>query len=253
MTAGREEILPLRRVILGTLTACLLVAVAPWLSGGQEPLAGMLTAGALLLGALLVWRQPQVRQLRRGPLMVAWGLLLAFALLSVLWSANRYSTGAWVAEWAMAGVAFWLAYTVAGEDRGRDWVVTGYLISALGFCAVAIWIYLTGTYDRLTGTFYWPNPAAAYLMPAIVISVDRCRRGLNNHGVWLNKKVNWWLAASVIFMVAFGLTDSRGASLVLVPTVVLYLLVVPTSRRFWITFVFNVVVAGVVCLGLSAP
>jgi O-antigen ligase len=244
MKDGVDVVAPMRGVIVGTLTGCLLLVMAPWMSGGQQPLAMMMSGGALLLGALLVWRQPEARRLKWGPLALTWWLLMGFGVLSLGWSISRYSTGLWLVQWLMAGLAFWLAYTLAGEERGREWLVRGYMGSALLFCGVAIWMYLTGTYDRLTGTFYWANPAAAYLLPAILVAVDRMRRGMN-------KQVYGWLAVSVILLVSFWLTDSRGAGLVLVITGVLYLVLVPTPKRFWIYFVFSLGLSLAVSLGLA--
>ncbi|MDB5179055.1 MAG: O-antigen polymerase family protein [Patescibacteria group bacterium] len=230
----------MRTVILGTLVACVAVAMAPWMSGGQEPVAMLVSGGALLLGALLAWRQPEVRQLRRGPLVVSWFVLMGFAVLSLLWSANRYSTAVWLTQWLMAGLAFRLAYTVAGEPKGREWLVRAYLASAAVFSVVAIVMYMTGTYERLTGTFYWANPAAAYLIPALVLAVDKLRRSWG--------KVAWmWGSLTVFFIATFMLANSRAAILVAGVIMVLYLLVVPTPRRFWITFVFSMVMG----IGLS--
>jgi O-antigen ligase len=230
----------LRPIIVGTLVVCLAVAIAPWMSGGQEPLAVLVSGFVLLLGAILAWRQPQVRQLRRGPLVVAFVALIGFALLSLLWSANRYSTMVWVAHWMMAGLAFRLAYTVAGESRGREWVLRAYLASAAVFCGVALVMYVTGTYDRLTGSFYWPNPAAAYLIPAIVLAVERLRLARGKR-VWL------WGSAAVLFLGSFLLTDSRATTLVLMIVGAIYLLIMRTNRAFWIRFV----VIGAMGWGLS--
>lgn len=242
----------LRSVILKALTVCVLLVIAPWGSGGQDGLAQLVAGGALLLGALLVWRQPEVRRLKWGPLTVVWWLLIGVAVLSLAWTASRYHTGVWLMQWAMAGLAFWLAYVVAGESRGRAWVTLGYLVSAGVFGIVAVWMYLTGSYDRLTGTFYWANPAAAYLLPAIILAVDRWREQVVvDENKRSNKKLYIWVILAVFLMTAFGLTDSRGAGLVLVLISILYLLVVPTPKRFWIIFVFNLVVAGALILGLG--
>ncbi len=182
----------LRTVIVGTLVACLAVAIAPWFSGGQEPLAVLISATALMLAALMAWLQPEVRRLRFGPLVVAFGGLIGLALLSLLWSVNRYSTAVWVSEWVMAGLAFKLAYTLAGEPDGREWILRTYLGSAGLFSLVALGMYLFSVYDRLTGTFYWANPAAAYLIPAVLLSLDRLRRA---HG----KEVYLWMVAVLLF------------------------------------------------------
>jgi O-antigen ligase/Flp pilus assembly protein TadD len=239
-----REVVPLRSVIVGALVVCLMLAAAPWLSGGQDALAMMISGGALLLGALLVWRQPEVRRLKWGPLVVVWWLLIGFAALSLLWSASRYSSGVWITQWVMVGVAFWLAYVVAGEPQGREWLVRGYLVSVGVFVVVALWLYLTSTYDRLTGTFYWPNPAAAYLIPAILISVDRWRRAWGR-AMW------WWMAATVVLGACFLLTDSRAATLVLLVALGLYLLVSPISKVFWKQFVFVILATYVASFGLT--
>ncbi len=230
----------MRPIITKALVVCLAIAVAPWLSGGQEPLSMLISGFALLLGSLLVWRQPESKVLARGPLVVCFGLLIGFALLSLLWTANRYSSAIWIVEWVMAGLAFRLAYAVSGTALGRKWVVWAYLISAGLFSLFAIWIYLTSEYGRLTGTFYWANPAAAYLIPAIVIAVDMMRRSTG--------RMQWaCLGLASFFMTSFWMTDSRAATAVLFVILGLYLLIAKLSRRFWILFVFS----GVLAFGLS--
>jgi len=240
----RRPAIPLRGVILGTLVVCLGVAMAPWGSGGQEPWAMLVSAFALLLGALLAWRQPEVRRLKLGVLSAAFGMLLGFGALSWLWSANRYSTAVWVAQWVMAGLAFRLSYAIAGEKLGREWVTRIYLASAAIFSVVAIGMYVSSTYDRLTGTFYWPNPAAAYLIPAIIMGVDRLRQA---RGKW----AYLWGSASGLFLATFLLTDSRAATLVLLLVGALYLLIVNTPRTFWIRFVFTVLASIGLSIGIA--
>jgi O-antigen ligase len=234
----------LRPVIVETLVVCVFVAAAPWMSGGQKPLAMLISAGALLLGAVLVWMQPGVRRLRLGPLMASFAALVGFAGLSLAWSANQYSTWIWVTQWLMAGLAFWLAYVVAGEPKGREWLLRGYLVSAVGFCAVAIWMYITSEYGRLTGPFYWANPAAAYLLPAIIVALDRARKTRT-------KKLFGWAGLTVLFLASFLLADSRTTTLVLMMVTGLYLLVAPTPKRFWITFVLIIATGFALSFGLA--
>jgi tetratricopeptide (TPR) repeat protein len=97
-------------------------------------------------------------------------------------------------------------------------------------------MYMTSTYERLTGTFYWANPAAAYLIPAVVIAVDKLRRSWG--------KLEWfWGAVVVLFGSTFMLANSRAATLALALVLGLYLLAAPTPRRFWIKIVFSFVLA----------
>ncbi len=217
--------------VLGALVLCLVMAAAPWFSGGQEPVAMLASATALLLGALLAWRQSKVRRLALGPLVISFAVLLGFGLLSLLWSANHFSTISWVARWLLAGLVFRLAYTIAGEPRGRQWALRAYLGSAVVFCIGALAIFLTSDYDRLTGWFYWANPAAAYLMPAIILAVDGLRRASG-------RMVYVWGALAVMFSTSFWLTDSRAAMLVLAGILALYLILVPLKKISWIRIVF---------------
>lgn len=247
MESAKPE--PMRGVIVGTVVACLAVAMAPWFSGGQEPVAMLASGFALLLAALLLWRQPAVRLLRWGPLAAAFWAFLGWALLSLVWSANRYSTVLWVSQWALAGLAFWVANMVADEPNGRNWLLSAYLWSAVGFCMVALWMFFGGTYGRLTGTFYWANPAAAYLIPAIVLAADSMRVTTMGSG---SARRQWlWAVLTVLFLTCFFMTASRAALLVLIFVMIVYALVISVKRKFWINFVFVLIIAFGASWGLS--
>jgi len=222
---------PLRSVVVKTVAVCVAVAIAPWLTGGQEPLAMLISVLAVVLGALMLWRQTEVRQLKLGPLSATYGALVAWALLSLFWSVNRYSSMLWIIQLVLAGLVFRLAYSVAREAGGRELVVRLYLGSVIIFSLYGLWLYVTGTYPRLTGSFYWANPAAAYLIPAILIAVDRIKR----ENAWL------WAGAVALFGASFTLTDSRGATLVLALVLVPYLIVSRLNKRYWITLVFALI------------
>ncbi len=181
----------------------------------------------------MLWRQPEVRQLKLGPLSATYGALVVWALLSLVWSVNRYSSALWIVQLVLAGLVFRLAYSVAREAGGRELLVRLYLGSAVVFSLYGLWLYVTGAYPRLTGSFYWANPAAAYLIPAILIVIDR----IKGETKWL------WVGALALFGASFALTDSRGGTLVLVLVVVPYLLVTRLNKRYWITLLFALIAA----------
>ncbi len=210
---------------------CVAVAAAPWLSGGQLPLALLLSGMAMLLGSLMLWRQPAVRNFRGGPLSWYYLAFVGWGILSLAWSVNRFSTVMWLIPLFLAGLAFRLAYTIAGIPTGREAVIRLYLASALMFCVYALWLYFTGGYERLTGSFYWANPAAAYLMPAILIAVHR------------TLKSNWryWGPLSVLYTASFLLADSRASSFVLVIITAGYLAAAKPKKADWIILVFIVI------------
>ncbi|MBW4061315.1 O-antigen ligase family protein [Candidatus Saccharibacteria bacterium] len=233
---------PLRPIIAWSVAICLGAAMAPWLSGGQEPLAALISGFALLMGSVLLWQQPSVRRLKVGPMMYGYLAFVAWGSLSLIWTANRYSTLMWVIGLLLAGLAFRLAYALSGEEDSLwriEWV---YLATALGFVAYGGYLYLSGGYDRLTGSFYWPNPAAAYLIPGILIAFDRWRRG----GRW------WNGAMTAVFGAAFLLTDSRAALATLAVAAVIYVIVIRLTKRFWIIFVFSVAASLGVAYGMVA-
>lgn len=234
---------PMRPAIVKAVVVCLAVAVAPWLTGGQEPVGMLMSGFALLLGTLLVWRQPGVRELGRGPLGWSFGLLMILAVVSLLWTANQYSSVIWIAQWVMAALAFRFTYAIALDAGARKWVINAYLISVVIFCGVAIWMYLTSQYGRLTGTFYWANPAAAYLLPAIILAVDGVRRSVG-------RKTYAWMALAILFGGSFLLADSRATTAVLFVILILYLLLLKLNKRFWIHFVFIIVAAYGLSFGL---
>jgi O-antigen ligase len=123
------------------------------------------------------------------------------------------------------------------------WLIRLYLVSAGLFALTAIGMYLTSEYGRLTGTFYWANPAAAYLIPAIILSLDGIRRSAG-------RRTYAWTALAAGFATAFLLTDSRAATAVLALIVVLYLALVKLSKRFWINFLFALALAWGASMGL---
>ena len=219
----------LRPVIVMAVAVCIAVAVAPWFTGGQEPIALVVATLSLLLGSLLLWRQPTVRRLGRGPLVWSYFGLVGWSVLSLIWSVNRYSSALWLLQLVLAGVVFGLSYRLAREPRARRSLLGLYVASAVVFCLYALWLYATGTYPRLTGSFYWANPAAAYLMPVIIIGVSRLRA------------VTWWpwCALLVLTGTAFVLADSRGATLVLMIVLAAYILGTVRGRSHWLKIVFS--------------
>ncbi|MGK3808187.1 hypothetical protein ABI003_15005, partial [Enterococcus faecium] len=87
--------------------------------------------------------------------------------------------------------------------KGKERVVRLYLSVALGFSLYGLWLYLTGTYQRFTSSYYWANPAAAYLIPAILVSLHKAMK--KDARKWL------WVSISSVFTASFFLTDSRAA------------------------------------------
>jgi O-antigen ligase/tetratricopeptide (TPR) repeat protein len=137
-------------------------------------------------------------------------------------------------QWALGFLAFRLSYAVSGTQLGRQWVIRAYLASAGIFSVIGLYMYLTGDYGRLTGTFYWANPAAAYLIPAVLVVIEKMR-------VTRSQQQYWWLGGVIGFGTTFWLTDSRAATAVLGILIILYLLLVKLNKRFCILLLFSLI------------
>src|SRR5437762_2751083 len=101
-----QAITPMRSVIVWTLAIIIGIAIAPWLSGGEEPIARLITGMVLLLGMIFLWREATVRRFAAGPLLWSYIGFTGWAALSLLWSVNRYSSMLWLLLLVSAGLVF---------------------------------------------------------------------------------------------------------------------------------------------------
>lgn len=232
----------LRPEIMRAIILCLAVAMAPWFTGGQKPMAMLISGLALLLAALLVWRQSAVPRVGSRGLVWSYAALMAWAAASCFWTANTYSTVVWVVVLGLAGLAFKLSYVLAAVDAGREWLIRLYVAISLASTGYGFWLYFTETYDRLTGPFYWPNPMAAYLIPAILLAMDRV--GIRGRQRWA------WLGLLVILGTAFALTDSRAGTVVLAVVAIGFLVIRRPEIKHWTLLVLGLI--GVVTMTFAA-
>ena len=233
--------LEMRMVIVVTILVALGLAIAPWLNGGGEPLAMVVTGFAVLLGTLLVWRQPAVRSFRVGPVVLSYGALVAFGAISLLWSVNRYATVVWLAQWIIAGLAFRLAYVVAGERSARNTLERIYIALA---CALGIYMVTAVTIGaNLTG-FFTSGFAGLYLAPALILGLEQLRLAKG-------RQVMAWVPLVALILSAVLVSANVVVLFALAGILAVYLLVVSTSRRFWISALCAIAAGGAV-FALSA-
>ena len=230
---------PVRPIIAATIMLLLGLSVFPWFGGGQEGTIRFVTAGLLLLASILAWRQPFLNKLKRGPLTLSYGAFVAWTGLSLLWSVNRYETIMWLALLLLAGIAFRLAQAISDLPTTHLRMENIYLLGTVLFVGYAVYLYLTGTYDRLTGWFYWANPAAAFLIPAIIITWGRLKGRLR----WL------MFAMATLFLTAFSLADSRGATLVLALLFIPIFLMQSHNKTTRTLLVFTLIFGYILSLG----
>lgn len=233
----------LRPVIAWSAVVLILLTVLPWFTGGQDPTALLISGFSLVLLALLLWRQPSVRQVRGGVTTWLALALLGWGALSLIWSVNRYDTALWLIYLAMPILGFVLTAQVAESLAIRRRLVLGYVGVSLVFVIYGVWLYLTGSYPRFTSVIYWPNPAAAYLLPALLVTIDRA--------VATGKRGWAYRVPAIILATGFWLADSRGATIALATALILYFAFTKEKIRYCINLVFIVIIGfalSIACL-----
>lgn len=217
----------------------ILVALLPWLSGGRDALAILVGAFGLALAVILTLKLPGEKALASRPLAIALAAWVGWGLISLLWSVNRYQTEWWLLILLLMILG---ATVVAALGKGaRSQLVHGYIMIATAITLYGFYLYFTASYDRFTSTFYWANPAAAYLLPAIVISGWR----------WLIQRRWYDFAALLITATGFWLTDSRGAILVMAVLVAAVVVYSSSVRRYWRAVLVVAIVSFVLASSLA--
>lgn len=226
----------------GLILLASLLLLLPWLSGGKDILAQVLAFFILILGLFTVWRLPQIN----GPKLSLFGIsglaFLVWCAASLLWSVNRYDSLRFLILMVMAAGVFVLAQQIrASEASVRTWV-NSYLGIATLFSLHGIWLYLVGEYERLTGSFYWANPAATFLLPAVLLSI----------WYFASTAHKWYLLIGAIMTAAFWLTESRGAFLVLALVVLACLVRLRRPKTFWFRTAAFMLLSASLAFGFTA-
>lgn len=247
-----DEHEPPRPIIVWSLIVLVALSIFPWFSGGQDSLIRFITAGLILLGSILAWVQPSLRKLQYGPLSLSYFCFVGWTALSMVWSINRYETVIWLSQLILAGVVFRLAYAVSGELKNRVRLEYAYLISVAAFVVYAIYLFLTGEYNRLTGWFYWANPAAAYILPAIILLWGKLKlpggKKPTKVGFIRRYRTTFVFSAACLFVSAFFLTDSRGVLLILALLIIPIMLIQSHNKYSRTLLVFTLIVGYVLAL-----
>lgn len=205
----------------GLIVAGLLLALAPWMSGGRDALALLISTAGLAIAGIFSLRRFELKGATSSFLAVSIGAWLGWGALSQIWSVNRYQSQMWLLFMLLAALAAFI--TVIQPRLNQRYLVGGYLATAVAMTLAGLWLYFTGDYDRFTSTFYWANPAAAYLMPAVILA---SWWGITRRNLWL-------IAAAFITATGLWLTDSRGATLTLILVVAITAAVSVTLRHHW--------------------
>lgn len=182
------------------IAATLVLAILPWMGGGKAPLALGLTSAVALLALLLGQRLP-LRWYHGRVIIGAYAALLGWSALSLIWSVNRFDTERWLIDVILMGVIFQFAYQLRSRKGAVTWWWSMYRAVAVAVALYGLGLFLFGDYERLTSLFYWPNPAAIWLLPAVLYGIWRTVVGSNR----------WEAIPTAITATALYLTFSRSA------------------------------------------
>ncbi len=204
--------------------------IIPLFSGGHNIpyiIAAILIS---LLAAFLTSRLSERPALGwKGPVLPMLALI-TWSALSLAWSVNRYQTINWVIVLGLVVSTFILTYQFSNKPELIKFWIRLYLVVAVLFSLFGFGLYLTQSYDRFTSTIYWANPAAGYLLPAIIIAWWQ----------WAEFKQRWSAVSGIIVSTAFLLTFSRGAGLILALGGVGVVAVLRRPLNFWLRLLAGV-------------
>jgi O-antigen ligase len=209
-----------------------LLLVVPWLGGGRDNLALILNFFALGVAIFFVWRRSD-RPAIGGWLPVVMLALLVWGGLSLLWTVNRFQTVSWLVQWYTVIGTFVIGRWLATKPKWRNKWLRGYVWIVAIASLYGMYLLVAGEYDRLTSTFYWANPMAGFVLPAIILSAF------------------WWAdtgrkldgAVAIITTAALLLTASRGGMLSLGVVAVVAAVTVRRRSKFWLRLVLMIVAA----------
>lgn len=204
----------------------LLGLLIPWQSGAKEPAALVVDGLILVLASFLLLRSDLSETRISGAEALLPAAYVAWGLLSLSWSVNRYQSVMWVIVTSIAVVAYYLARLIADQPAlVKKWVI-GYQLIAAAVMAYGVYFYFTLDYNRLVANFYLANPLSAFLVPAALLATWACVR--QSSAKWWN-----WLLA-VMLLAGVVLTDSR-TGLIMLGLAGVAAAVIKMSGKQWLT------------------
>ncbi|MFH1523132.1 MAG: O-antigen ligase family protein [Patescibacteria group bacterium] len=133
-------------------------------------------------------------------------LFFFLSLITVFFSTSPYNSFIVCIQYLSYGILFFTVAKFKFKKNEIDILIKIFLGVSSLLCLIGIYFYITGSYCRITSTFYWPNPFASYLLFSLPLSLS-----------WLIKKAEPTRKALlsalvlVILLSSFILTGSRGA------------------------------------------
>ncbi len=213
---------------LATPVLILALTTIPWFTGGRDAFGVFLIAllTSLLYFSWFILSRHRALRISSQPRLIVWPLagIVLLSILSLLWSVSRFDTLGQLIVLISAGVNFVIARDIFSEDELAArffrilWLMIAGVVSLIG-----IGMYIGGDYDRLISLFYWPNPMASFLLPAVLAAAQLVSQ---------QEKRRWVLYAALGLMGgALILTYSRAAWLVVIAALVAWVAAGPWRER----------------------
>lgn len=207
---GRERLELPRHLAMPVLI--LVLMTIPWFTGGRDAfglfLISLLTT--LLYASWFVVSRHRALRITSTPKLIIWPLagLAILSTVSLLWSVGRFDTLGQLIVFISAGLSFVIARDIFSEEKlAAQFFRWLWLVMATVVVLVGMGMFIAGDYERLTSLFYWPNPMATFLLPALFVGWQALSEA-KGRASWLLLAVNGIIGAGFI------LTYSRAAWLI---------------------------------------
>lgn len=209
----------------------LVLMTIPWFTGGRDAFGLFLIAllTTLLYASWFIVSRHRALRISSLPKLIVWPLagLAVVSTLSLLWSVSRFETLGQIIVLVSAGLSFMIARDIFSEDqlvaRFFRWL---WFVMVAVIVIIGMGMFVAGDYDRLTSLFYWPNPMATFLLPALFIGWHSLTEA--------SGRLRWLLFITTSIVGAgFILTYSRAAWLIIVLAGVIWVALGKDKSSVW--------------------
>ena len=188
------------------LLLTLILFLPPFFDGGRNVFIGEIIL--ILIGLLFLFklRKKTALPFAKSGAVFLLCLYLILSLVAVAFSVSPYNSFMlWLQNLSYA-ILFFIAYYSQFRKQEINILIKIFLACSVALCLAGVYWYLTGDYNRLTSTFWWPNPFAGFLFFVMPLSFysflkDRSRLKLLSAPLL------------ILILISFVLTGSRGAFL----------------------------------------
>ncbi len=199
----------LHKIIL--IIVLILVIGATFFNGGNHSIIKQLILAFIPLLGLSLFNL----KLRNKQAITFLGLFLLFLVISSIFSASPNTSLEVAREYISLVFLFLIVISLNIRSKEKDLIIKSLVITGSIVSIVGLYFLATGGYHRLTSTFYWPNPAASYLILIIPLAF-----------YWLAKNSRKMIPSllTIILITSLILTASRGAWLSLLVVAIFFII-----------------------------